>query len=97
VSYRYTTTVDGRGYTFKDRVLEKLCDWMFFPWGPLLVLFAFTLWAVSVGAEAEKKKRDDWMAECRADGKKNYECVAMWRAGEKHTEVVPVFIPSGGR
>lgn len=43
-------------------------------------------WSIS----AASKAREAFIAECVADGKKNYECVAMWRAGEKPTQVVPI-------
>lgn len=33
-----------------------------------------------------------FMAECTTE-RKRYECVAMWRAGETGTQVVPVVVP----
>lgn len=38
-------------------------------------------------------KRERFIAQCTQDHKE-YECVAMWRAGESHTQVVPVVIPT---
>lgn len=67
---------------------------------PLWVLLAFggvvLLWAEAI-ATRENAQKAAWMAECVKD-RKHYECVAMWRAGEQHDQVVPVFIPiSTGR
>jgi hypothetical protein len=39
------------------------------------------------------KYKQAFMAECLADGKKNYECVAMWRAGSTSY----VYMPMGTR
>lgn len=39
---------------------------------------------------AENESESAFMAECLADNKKQYECTAMWRAGENNTAVMPM-------
>lgn len=66
--------------------LEKSMGW---------VLTAITLGVCALlwwGVEESIAARRAFMAECLQDHKQ-YECTAMWRAGE--SQVVPVFIPSG--
>lgn len=59
----------------------------------ILALFAGIVWLAIYVAQAESVQRKAFMLECIKD-RKEYECVAMWHAGESHTQVVPVFIPS---
>lgn len=58
--------------------------------GTLVLMAAFFVAAV----DADSKARNAFMRECLQDHKQ-YECTAMWRAGERHerTTVVPVFVP----
>lgn len=43
-----------------------------------------------VGAvQSDSRAQAAFMAQCLQDHKE-YECVAMWRAGESHTQVVPM-------
>jgi len=55
----------------------------------LLCLLVFALF-MAVKTENEAKAR--FMGECRQDHKE-YECTAMWRAGEKDVVPVPIVIP----
>lgn len=91
--YKFMTTMDGRGYDLKDRVLEKL-EAVFTPGSLLLLTFLGIgpfIAAVNRGEAQRRQAQVEFMRECRADGKKNYECVAMWRAGERRdTTVVPM-------
>lgn len=51
---------------------------------------ALILWLGYLSSEAHEAKRVAFMTECQQDHKE-YECTAMWRAGEPDT--IPVFIP----
>jgi hypothetical protein len=59
-------------------------------------LFAGALVAISVlialVAISNKRDRDAFMVACQKD-RKEYECVAMWRAGDSHTTVMPIVMP----
>jgi len=56
--------------------------------GTVLVIFGMVLLLIG-GAMADAKTQGAFMAQCLKDHKE-YECTAMWRAGEDHTTVVPV-------
>lgn len=59
----------------------------------LLLVVAPLWWAwdnLNDAAARELAKREAFMSECVADGRKQYECTAMWRQGESNTHVVPV-------
>lgn len=43
-------------------------------------------------AQSDSRARTAFMTQCLQD-RKEYECVAMWRAGDSHTQVVPVVMP----
>jgi hypothetical protein len=53
--------------------------------GILIIFIAICVVAVT----AESKHLDNFMAQCMQDHKQ-YECDAMWRAGEDHTTVMPM-------
>jgi hypothetical protein len=55
-----------------------------------LFAFAFVLFGVAIKADSDAQ--DAFMAECRKD-KKQYECTAMWRAGDSHVAPIPIVIP----
>ena len=52
----------------------------------VLVVFGFVIFKSSQSENAENKK---FMTECLTEHKE-YECTAMWRAGESHTTVIPM-------
>lgn len=45
--------------------------------------------AMGIAASNENEKHDRLMAQCMADGKKEYECEAMLKSGKPLTTVVP--------
>ncbi len=71
--------------------MEKLSEW----WDRgdnsvytvLAVLTLLVLVLVFIGASGSLKEEAQFMSECQRDHK-HYECVAMWRAGEKKTEII---------
>lgn len=72
---------------------------MYIDWESLILkgLIAFFVIAVIVLIAAlpfvivgERKAKESFMAECLEDGKKQYECTAMWRAGKNNTAVMPM-------
>lgn len=58
----------------------------------LLTAVAIAVFVAAVHGDNLDEAR--FMRECQAY-RKHYECEAMWRAGENHTQVMPVFIPMG--
>lgn len=56
-----------------------------FVFGICVVFIALVVVAVS----EESKHQDAFMKQCMEDHKQ-YECDALWRAGEDHTQVVPM-------
>ena len=58
----------------------------------LAVVIGFLVFAIKSDMDAE----DRFMRQCMQD-KKEYECTAMWRAGDSHTTVVPMPVVVGGR
>lgn len=57
----------------------------------LLAAFITAAWFV---ASASNDEREAFMVECRKE-RKEYECKAMWRAGNSGTVVVPMVVPVG--
>ena len=55
----------------------------------IVALVGFSIWGTVIVAEAETERKNVFMTECKLDHKE-YECTAMWRAGENHTTVVPM-------
>lgn len=79
--------------------LERVREWVerFVESGAFILLICAgfvvgLVYAAHIQSERERQERDDFMAECMRE-RKHYECQAMWRAGEKHTELVPVVMP----
>lgn len=64
--------------------------WGFILFVLLVVVGIFAL--VYVIADADIKAKNEFIAECMQH-QEHYQCVALWRAGESHDQVVPVFIP----
>lgn len=62
--------------------------WLWF----LSTVAILVLWGVLVICDHQVKEQEAWMAECQQE-RKHYECVALWRQGENHSQVIPVFIP----
>lgn len=61
----------------------------------LLLLFVLGLcWVLILAIDSMGKREDAFMVACKQDHKE-YECTAMWRAGNAPSQVVPVFIPMG--
>lgn len=61
-------------------------------WLGLLIIGIIVLMVVALGIAgyAETQQNKTFMEECMKD-RKEYECVAMWRAGNTHTVVVPIY------
>lgn len=55
----------------------------------LLGVIGFTIWGIFQLAMADIKQKEQFMISCKQDHKE-YECTAMWRAGENRTTVMPV-------
>lgn len=55
-------------------------------------IFGLLLVALFFAAKSESEQRARFMQDCTAE-RPEYECTAMWRAGEKHTTYIPVVIP----
>lgn len=55
----------------------------------IIVIIVVLGYGLVVGAREKEKARKAFMAECVKDHKE-YECTAMWRAGEPKTVVVPI-------
>ena len=69
------------------------------PFGLFIALLIGGLIAVLPSVvSADNERRDAFMKSCLQD-KKDYECTAMWRAGDSRTFVapVPVILPGGRR
>ena len=66
----------------------------------LEILILLTIAAIIVGNIVSTKWREEerhaFMVACLKD-RKEYECTAMWRAGESHEQIIPIFIPTGAR
>lgn len=63
---------------------------------PICVLLVVVLvWGCVVLSRDYKQKKDEFMSACVKD-RKEYECVAMWRAGNSHTIVMPMPVIVGG-
>lgn len=61
-----------------------------------LFLFMVLLGAIAICVKNDNDANNKFMQECGQDHKR-YECEAMWRSGESHEQMVPVFIPMQGR
>ena len=61
----------------------------------IAVLIAFFGWLLDKAIEHDRAAAEQFMQECIADGRKSYECKAMWRAGDSQTVVVPMPIYTG--
>lgn len=59
--------------------------------GTLLIVAAIALSLVAA-VRADNAALEEFMRQCQQDHKE-YECIAMWRAGDSHTQVVPVVVP----
>lgn len=69
--------------------IDTLCEYSF-PLFALATIFAVGLiiaWAI----RAANAQRAEFMAACMQD-RKEYECVAMWRAGSASPVLVPVYV-----
>lgn len=66
-------------------------DWLFNNAGKIflaiILVFAF---AVYKGCSADEATYKEFMRQCQADNKKEYECYAMWRGTRDRNQVVPV-------
>lgn len=58
-----------------------------------VVLLAAGAWGTMVIVNQDSEARASFMRQCLED-RKEYECVAMWRAGQSHTTVVPIYTPT---
>lgn len=58
------------------------------------IILAVLIGGVVVACNADEEHRKKFMADCMQDHKQ-YECDALWRAGEDHTTVMPVPIYVG--
>lgn len=61
-------------------------------WPVALVVFTVGLFAAAFYFEGAKEAR--FMAECLKE-RKQYECTAIWRAGNSDVTVVPIVVPGG--
>lgn len=71
---------------------DAIADWFLDNLGTVLVVMILGFLAlIFVIAKDTGEREDAFMSECTKDHKQ-YECTAMWRAGERHdsTVVVPV-------
>lgn len=68
-------------------------DIMLWVCGALAALIVFVI-VMAIRSDNENFHR--FMTQCQTDHKE-YECYAMWRAGESHVTAVPVVVPVGGR
>ena len=58
------------------------------------LLSAFVWWIVD-GSKQESAEKARLMAQCMADGKKEYECVSILRKPQGSVIPIPIIIPSG--
>lgn len=67
-------------------------DWvmMFFIGAVIILVIAMIAFSVIDG----NKEREAFMRECLKDHKE-YECTAMWRAGDSNVVPMPIIIPMG--
>ena len=59
-----------------------------FMWG----LIGFLVLCLIAALVANDQNYKEFMGACKQDHKE-YECNAMWRAGEDHTTIMPIVIP----
>ena len=68
-------------------------DWILDNFGWFLVAFAVVIIALGVMAgNASMRDRMAFMEDCMKD-RKEYECTAMWRAGQPSVVPMPIVIP----
>lgn len=68
-------------------------DWVLDHLGGIFVVAIVLLLVLAVAGGVEKEKtRERFMEQCVKD-RKEYECIAMWRAGEPQVVPVPIIIP----
>lgn len=70
---------------------DDLIDW-FMDYGclPAIGIFAVVMSCLIVyGCSQDQKAYKEFMRQCMQDHKE-YECLAMWRAGERNTQVIPM-------
>lgn len=75
-------------------------EWMFdHPGWSTLGIILFVIGVACMAGIIEDRAQTYFMGQCLEDNRKEYECVAMWRAGNSQitTTNVPVFIPSYGK
>ena len=68
----------------------RIGDWIFDHFGWVVAgVLAFCVFGLVVAVRADTRAREAFMEQCTADHKE-YECVALWRAGERRTQVMPM-------
>lgn len=77
-----------------------MIDWLDDRWPVVFLAVALVLTSLLVrlcmsAADDAERARAAFMSDCQAHGRAEYECTALWRAGEKHTEVVSVPVVVG--
>lgn len=85
-----TLTISKGKLNVIDWFLDKCIGWA------LAAFIALCFAGMFAGAHADAEARRTFMTECQKE-RKDYECTAMWRAGESRAQVVPmpIVIPSG--
>lgn len=76
-----------------------MSDWIFNNFGWVLVAAIVVMGALFMAAEKSKSEaKQKFMDECLKE-RKQYECTAMWRAGQSQSgsTYVPIIIPMGTR
>ena len=90
------TRLDGwKSSTYRQ---QGYTDWLILSLIGVLFLIIFGGgWFAWQSLKESKVEEARLMAQCLADGKKEYECVALLRKSESSTAVIPmpIFIPSG--
>jgi hypothetical protein len=61
----------------------------------LCVSFGLTVVAIGWGLYLSSADEDRLMAQCKADGRKEYECSAMLRSRSPTLVPMPIVVPSG--
>jgi hypothetical protein len=74
-------------------IVSDMAGWFEPNVGAIFLLLFSGIGLVLVGAvKSDSAARAEWMAECVKDHKE-YECVAMWRAGDRRITPIPIIIP----
>ena len=72
-------------------MLDKLQSlWLLISWPPVWITLLLIL-AITAFAYCEQRDYNRLMAQCLADGKKEYECRAILKQGD--TTYIPIVIP----